>query len=123
VTAVHETVTTRSVAGATHTVETVAGGEGAGLAWDSPWLPEPSAAAQVVAEAGTAQSRHAAVSTAANSGASGLGANTRGPRSRRCLLAVFPLSGQLVQLSVAGDVVAVPAPPVAVTPVKEGMEK
>jgi hypothetical protein len=30
---------------------------------------------------------------------------------------------QLVQLSVAGVVVEVPAPPVAVTPVMEGMEK
>jgi hypothetical protein len=30
---------------------------------------------------------------------------------------------QLVQLSVAGVVVEVPAPPVAVTPVKEGIEK
>jgi hypothetical protein len=30
---------------------------------------------------------------------------------------------QLVQLSVAGVVVEVPAPPVAVTPVKDGMEK
>jgi hypothetical protein len=54
----------------------------------------------------------------AGSGASGLGANERGPRSRR-----YPLADQAVQLSVAGLVVAVAAPPVAVTAVKEGIEK
>jgi hypothetical protein len=39
-------------------------------------------------------------------------------RSRRCLLV-----DQLVQPSVAGEVVTVPEPPVAVTPVSEGIEK
>jgi len=72
---------------------------------------------QLEAKAGTAVSSNAA-RTAADSAASGFGANGRGPRSRRRLLA-----DQLVQLSVAGLVVAVAEPPVAVIAVKAGVEK
>jgi len=93
-------------------------GLGAGWAWASAVLPVLRARAQLDAEAGATEIRNAATRIAADSGASGVGANVRGPCSRRCLL-----GDQLVQLSVAGLVVAVAAPPLAVTPVRAGIEK
>jgi hypothetical protein len=106
-----------------HVAEIVAGATGFACAWASPLLPAVSPTAKFVAPAGTAKASTATESTAANSGTSGLGTNIRGPRSRRCLLAVILLTDQLVQLSVAGVVVDVAAPPVAVMPVREGIEK
>jgi hypothetical protein len=93
-------------------------GLGAGWAWASAVLPVLRASAQLDTGAGATEIRNAATSIVADSGASGVGANVRGPCSRRCLL-----GDQLVQLSVAGLVVAVAAPPLAVTPVNAGIEK
>jgi len=70
---------------------------GAGWAWASAVLPVLRASAQLDTGAGATEIRNAATSIVADSGASGVGANVRGPCSRRCLL-----GDQLVQLSVAG---------------------
>jgi len=114
VTAFQVTVTSRSLDD-TQVSETPVG---PACARASPVLAVLAATVQLEAEAGTAESTVAITKTVADSGASGRGANVRGPRSRRCLLA-----DQLVQLSVTGLVVTVAAPPVAVTPVSDGMEK
>ena len=78
----------------------------------------PQRGTQLDAEAGATEISSAAATIAADSGTSGVGAIVRGPaRAAACS------NGQLVQLSVAGLVVTTAAPPVAVTPVSDGIEK
>jgi len=92
---------------------TPVGADGTAWAFASPWLPAVRATIQAVADAAPA-SRLRAIDITPTSTA-----------NRRASAGSWMLryTDQLVQASVAGLVVEVAAPPVAVTPVNEGMEK
>jgi hypothetical protein len=94
------------------------GGAGAAWAFASPALPALSAIAQLDAAAGPAEIPNTTLMVVADSSARVLRAGIRA-----CGSVDVRRSGQLVQLSVAGLAVAVAVPPVAVTPVSDGMEK
>lgn len=92
------------------------GGAGSACAAASAALPETSPEFQFEAAAAGALIPHASThdETAARADA---------PKLRTVHRAGALKGDQLVQLSVTGPVVAVAAPPVAVTPVSDGMEK
>ncbi len=123
-TAPQPTLTVAAVVGAAHTAVMLPGAAGSALACASPALVVATWTSQLVAaqaEPVTVNEQSAAVGSE-NDEAS---CESHDPGSPRRSL---PASGgderdQLVQASVAGLVVDVAAPPVAVTPVSDGMEK
>jgi hypothetical protein len=129
VTAVQLTLIVFAVVGAAHAAVTPIGADGTVCEWDSPELAVCSVTIQFVA----AQASPVPVTRSRPTSAIGA-ATRRVPRLpfTRFLLVACPIRprlaqetkmDQLVQLSVAGVVVELAAPPVAVTPVKEGIEK